>query len=180
MTMCQHTEMWELLLQLVNMLVCFYLFSISINFLRAISHHAACCLLRLSHCQCNCQKLNNWNVSIFIIPINIFLEFKTYVECGVLFWLRLCVSKWAQHMLQCAYANQFVYQSGSWSARATLCVISRLLTFPWRKMFYAFLALFSFFSPPCSSSSSSWSSSNTTTPQFINNVFIYHENLFWN
>lgn len=81
-------------------------------------------------------------------------------------------------MLQCAYANQFVYQSGSWSARATLCVILRLLTFAWRKMFYAFLALFFIF--PCSSWSSSWSSSTTTSPQFINNVFIYHENLFWN
>lgn len=75
MTVCRHAEIWELVLQLVNMLVCFYLFVISINFLRAISHHAACWLLRLSHCQCNCQKLNNWNVSIFIIPINIFLDF---------------------------------------------------------------------------------------------------------
>lgn len=81
MTMCQHTEMWEPVLQLVNMLVCFYLFPISINFLRAISHHAACWLLRLSHCQCNCQKWNNWNVSIFIIPINIFLDF--YDTCRV-------------------------------------------------------------------------------------------------
>lgn len=75
MTICQHAEMWELVLQLVNMLVCFYSFPISINFLRAISHHAACWLLRLSHCQCNCQKWNNWNVSIFIIPINIFSDF---------------------------------------------------------------------------------------------------------
>lgn len=74
-TTCQHTEMWEPALQLVNMLVCFYSFPISINFLRAISHHAACRLLGLSHCQCNCQKWNNWNVSIFIIPINIFLDF---------------------------------------------------------------------------------------------------------
>lgn len=87
-------------------------------------------------------------------------------------------------MPQCAYANQFVYQPGSWSARASQRVVSPLLTFPRRKMFYAFLALFLFYFclfiyffrcsfPP-------WSSSTTTTPQFINNVFIYHENLFWN
>ena len=86
MITCQHTEMWELMLQLVNMLVCFYLFAISINFLRAISHHAACWLLKLSYCQCNCQKLNNWNVSIFIIPINIFPDFYDirWVRCIIL------------------------------------------------------------------------------------------------
>lgn len=74
-TTCQHTETWELELQLVNMLVCFYSFPISINFRRAISHRTACWLLRLSHCQCNCQKWNNWNVSIFITPINTLLDF---------------------------------------------------------------------------------------------------------
>lgn len=178
MTTCQHTELWELVLQLVNMLVCFYSLSISINFLRAISHRAACWLLRLSHCQC--VIVRNEIIEMFpssSFPWTYFSTFMTCVECGVLFWLRLCVSKWAQHMLQCAYANQFVYLSGSWSARATLCVILALLTFLRRKMFYAFLSLFSLFFFFCSSS---WSSSNTTTPQFINNVFIYHENLFWN
>lgn len=96
-------------------------------------------------------------------------------------------------MLECAYANEFVYQSDSRWARATQRVVSPLLTFPRRKkkcfmhffpcavhLFYFYLFIFMpfFFPPP--SSSPPRSSSCTTSPQFINNVFIYHENLFWN
>lgn len=45
--------------------------------------------------------------------------------------------------------------------------------------FMHFYRCFHFFFPlPCSSWSSSWSSYTATTPYFINNVFIYHENLF--
>lgn len=182
--------------QLVNTLVCLRSFlRISINFLRAISRRAAsagCC-----GCHAVGVIVRNEIIEMFpssSSPINIFPDFFFFAATArALFWLRLCVSKWARHMLECAYANEFVYQSDSRWARATQRVVSPLLTFPRSKknvLCIFFPVLFSFilflfiyfhavlFSPP--SSSPPRPSSCTTSPQFINNVFIYHENLFWN
>lgn len=95
-------------------------------------------------------------------------------------------------MLECAYANEFVYQSDSRWARATQRVVSPLLTFLRHKknvlciffpcavfIYFSFIYLFSC-RPPHPSPPPPRLYYCTTSPQFINNVFIYHENLFWN
>lgn len=130
MTVCQHTDMWELVLQLVNMLV----FIVFISYFHKFSWgqlvttpHASCWGCHIVSVIVRNEIIEMFPSSSF--PSTYFETFMTRVGCAVLFWLRNCLSKWAQHMLQCAYANQFVYQAGGWSARATLCVISRLLTF---------------------------------------------------
>lgn len=182
-------------LHLVNTMVCLRSFlQISINFLRAISRRAAsagCC-----GCHAVGVIVRNEIIEMFpssSSPVNTFPDFFFFYAATAcaLFWLRLCVSKWARHMLECAYVNEFVYQSDSRWACATQRVVSPLLTFPQCKikMFYAFFspALFSFilflfiyFCAVLFPILLPLSSSCTTSPQFINNVFIYHENLFWN
>lgn len=118
----RHKQTWES--------VCIHFSRLSINFRRAISHHAACCHVVS-------VIVRNEIIEMFPSSINTFPDFFFYqTACTVLFWLRLCWSKWAQHMPRRAYANRFVYQSGSQSA---LCVSFRLSWhFPGRRMFYAF------------------------------------------
>lgn len=119
--------------------VCIHFSRLSINFQRAISHHAACCHV-VSVIVRN-EIIEMFPSSSLHQHISRLFFFNT--ACTVLFWLRLCWSKWAQHMPRRTYANRFVYQSGSWSA---LCVSFCLSWhFLGRRMFYAFFGLFYLF-----------------------------------
>lgn len=161
----RHKQTWES--------VCIHFSRLSINFRRAISHHAACCHVVS-------VIVRNEIIEMFPSSINTFPDFffiKLHAQCyfdwdfveanerniclGVHMLIGLFISQAVSRPSVCHFASLDIF-------RGVECFMHFLGGFS----IYLFIYLFYSFSP--------WSASIATMPQFINNVFIYHENLFWN
>lgn len=115
--------------------VCIHFSHLSINFQRAFSHHAACChvisvIVRNEIIEMFPSTSLHQHISSLFF----------HSACPVLFWLRLCWSKWAQHMPRRAYANHlFISQA---VGRPCVCQFASLDIFQGAECFMHFWGLF--------------------------------------